>query len=593
MKAEPGLTPEDPVSRLIARGQRLGGIALQGAAILAGLGALVGVLLSGGKVSITPIEYWSALLFIPFAAFLFLYTHLRPDRAVDTLGVPASVVTWIYVVINTWSVALFATDPSSILIHLAWGTPLSLFFFIVLSRRFALWMSITATLVQSFAILFFVNRLSTVIPFSHFPVFGIMMLAQSVSIALIFGVIRLLESNIIGYSTAQARLENTEKEYALLQQMRDQRDRFRRLIETSPDVVAELTPDGTLVDITLNCIDLIGFTRDELIGLPFTGIVEPADYETATLTLAEVVAGKPSSSIEQILMAKDGSLVPILVSAVFSPQDNIVFIIIRDLRARIAQEERTRHASRLEALGQLTGGIAHDFNNLLTVMYGEVERIEFVVEKNGIEGIDLSRLIRATDGAVDLTRRLLTFSRKDPLYLTRTNLKVTIERTIELMASSIGKDYHIIAKAEEDVWARVDVQEFQAAIINLAVNARDASKTGSAINVNVRNSTLTQPLDLPWGSIGAGSYAVIEISDQGTGISPDMIASIVEPYFSTKGQGQGTGLGLSMALQLAEKLGGGLAIKSEMGTGTTVSLYIPQDNDTETQPSDIANGTTT
>ena len=589
MKAEPDLMPEDQVSRLIAREQRLGGIALQGAAVLTGLGALVGVLI-GGRITLTPIEYWTALLFIPFAAFLFLYTRSRPERAVEKLGVPTSVITWVYVVLNTWSVASFAPDPVSILIHLAWGTPLSIFFFIVLPRHIALALSLAATLMQALAVLFFIDRLGSVMPVSFFPVYGITILAQCVSIALVFGVNRLLESNLIEYSTVQARLENAEKEYALLRQIREERNRYRRLIDASLDVVAEFRNDGTLLDISKNCLELSGFTREELIGITLEELVSEEFAPSAYAAFNDVVAGKPSNTIEQQLLAKDGHQVPILVSAVYSPQDEIVFAIIRDLTERIAQEERGRHASRLEALGQLTGGIAHDFNNLLTVMYGEVERIEQVVETNNIAGIDLSRLIRATDGAVDLTRRLLTFSRKDPLYLTRTNLKITIERAIELIASSIGKDYDIVATAE-DVWARVDVQELQAAIINLAVNARDATEIGGIINVSVGPRELKQPLGLPWGTIKAGAYAVIEICDHGTGIAPDMIASVVEPYFSTKGHGQGTGLGLSMALQLSQKLGGGLAIESEMGKGTTVSLYIPQDHQPEPQKTTAQNGT--
>ncbi|MDO8288422.1 MAG: ATP-binding protein [Parvibaculum sp.] len=591
MKVEPTPTAEDHVSKLVARETRFGGIALQGAALLTGLGALIGVIV-GGKFQLTPVEYWSAVLFLPFAAFIFVYARLYPKRSVEKLGVPTSVITWIYVVINTWSVAGFASEPANILIHLAWGTPLSIFFFIVLSRRIALILSIAATFMQGLALVYFVNRPGLAIPVSFLPVFGIWSLTQCVSIALIFGVNRLLESNLIEYSTVQARLESAEKEYALLKQIREERNRYRRLIDASLDIVAELKPDGTLVEISKNCVELTGFTRDELIGTPLQELVSDEFADTAFSALSNVIAGKPSSAIEQEIIAKDGRCVPILVSAVYSPQDEIIFVIIRDLTERIKQEERERHASRLEALGQLTGGIAHDFNNLLTVMYGEVERIESIVEKNDIKGIDMSRLIRATDGAVDLTRRLLTFSRKDPLYLTRTNLKVTIERTIELIASSIGKDYNIVAFTE-DLWARVDIQELQAAIINLAINARDATPAGGTINVNVKARHLAQSLDLPWGSIKAGDYAVIEIRDHGTGIPADMIASVVEPYFSTKGQGQGTGLGLSMALQLAEKLGGGLAIESEMGKGTSVSLYIPQDHQVEPPKVHITSETNT
>tara|TARA_R110000868_G_scaffold24392_2_gene96385 strand:+ start:591 stop:2348 length:1758 start_codon:yes stop_codon:yes gene_type:complete len=563
-----------------ARALRFGGLALQGASLLTGVGAAFGVFVVG-EARLTPVEYWSALAFIPFAIGIFIYTRTHAHTAVTTIGLPVSLVTWVYIVGNTWSVALLSDQLPSIFVHLGWGTPLALFFFVVLNRPLALAMSIAATFMQIAALCVVVARLDITYPNVLLDVASMWSLSQCVSIALIFGVSRLLEAQVAERTAAEASLEHLKKEAALEAQMQDQRNRYHRLIETSPDVVAELTPDGTLVDITRNCFDLLGFTRDELVGIPLSSIVEPDAYEAAVQILGDVIAGKPSNSIEQILIAKDGSPVPILVSAVFSPRDNIVFAIVRDLRSRIAQEERVRHASRLESLGQLTGGIAHDFNNLLTVMFGEVDRIEEIVENHNIEGIDLSRLKRANDGAFDLTSRLLAFSRKQDLNLSGTNLKSVVEHSVNLLSTTIGGHFILRCKAQ-DVWARVDAPELQAAIINLAVNARDAMPSGGEIEIHALPVTLNEAKSMPWGVIDAGDYAVIKVCDQGIGIAADVLPKIIEPYFTTKGLGMGTGLGLSMAFQLAQKLGGGLTIESTIGTGTTVSLYVPRSPDTST-----------
>ncbi|HEY4343628.1 MAG TPA: ATP-binding protein, partial [Parvibaculum sp.] len=222
-----------------------------------------------------------------------------------------------------------------------------------------------------------------------------------------------------------------------------------------------------------------------------------------------------------------------------------------------------------------------DFNNLLTVMIGEIDQIEEAVERKSTSGLELTRLNRATEGALDLTRRLLSFSRKEPLQLASTNLKSIVERSIDLLKRSIGDGFELVNKSD-DVSARVDTPELQAAIINLAVNARDAMPDGGPIEIRAYAKVLDAPLQLPWGRIADGAFAVIEVRDHGVGIDPLVLPKVVEPYFTTKGLGKGTGLGLSMALRLSEKLGGGLVIESEPGRGTAVSLFIPLDPGTAT-----------
>jgi PAS domain S-box-containing protein len=569
------LYPESSWSAHVARENRLGRIALQGSAILTGFGALYGVLV-GGQEKLTPVEYWSAVAYIPFSLVVFLYVRKRPDEAPAKLAYPVSIITWVYVVANTWSVALLSADAEHIFVHLAWGTPLCIFLFVILPRRPALALSFGAAALQIGALAALANRLGSTMPPALIDVEIIWALSLFVSIALIFGVSRLMEANLFERSAIEARLESADKERALLRHIEEQDKRFRRLIYSSLDVIAEIRPDGTVVDVSPNCVDLLGYRREEIVGRDIGDFIEDKYIEASRHALEDVIAKAPASAMEQHLRAKNGDDVPVLLSASYSSEDDVVFFIARDLRERLAQEERERHASRLEALGQLTGGIAHDFNNLLTVMMGEIEQIGETIESRSISDMNLGRLNRATEGALDLTRRLLSFSRKEPLHLDSANLKSIIDRSIDLLGRSIGDGFTLVNRSEE-VWARIDAPELQAAIINLAINARDAMPGGGLIEMRAHVRELQAPLSLPWGEIAPGNFAVIEVRDGGMGIDPNALPKVVEPYFTTKGLGKGTGLGLSMALRLSEKLGGGLAIESEPGKGTTVSLFIPLD----------------
>tara|TARA_R110000824_G_scaffold390760_2_gene587463 strand:- start:136794 stop:138536 length:1743 start_codon:yes stop_codon:yes gene_type:complete len=571
----PEIKNADKTAWLI-RERNFGRQSLKGAAILSGMAAAYGAFVVGPPV-LTPVEFWSALAFIPLAIAAFLYVQFRPDRAVQNLGYPVTILAGLYIVINSWAAALLAESPAHIIVHLAWTTPLAIFAFILLPRTHAMAASISISALQTFAVIALHQRFPDVEYEIIFVVQMIWILVQAVCITLVFGVTRLIDVNQAERLSMSVKLEQVEQERLRLTQLKEQKDRYKRLITYSLDVVAEINPDGTLLDISKNCRELTGYTRDELLNKNLADFITPQTLERVLEAFNSVLAGQPSNTIEVHLQGKNGTAVPILVSAVFSPDDNILFVVARDLRDRIAQEERERHASRLEALGQLTGGIAHDFNNLLTVMFGEVERLEEVFEQRNLSDIDLSRLQRAADGAFDLTGRLLAFSRKEPLHLARTNLKSTLENSMGLLSSTIGANFSLSCHAE-DVWACIDAPELQAAIINLTVNARDAMPNGGKIELQTGPIQLDTPLQFPWGQIKVGNYAFIKVVDHGCGIPNDVLPKVVEPYFTTKGLGMGTGLGVSMAMQLVEKLGGGLGIESAPNQGTTVTLFIPQDN---------------
>jgi CheY-like chemotaxis protein len=243
-------------------------------------------------------------------------------------------------------------------------------------------------------------------------------------------------------------------------------------------------------------------------------------------------------------------------------------------------EEKLRQVQKLEAVGQLTAGIAHDFNNLLTVILGNLE----LLERFHPEGEDAARSTRiarciatATDGArraAALTRRLLAFSRQQALELEPVDVSKLIDRVWELLRRTLGESIDIRTKVMPDLgFVFADANELENAIINLAVNARDAMPSGGLLTIEAMtvNSVPVQHRD---GGDGEGRYVRFIVSDTGVGMSPELLSRVFEPFFTTKGRG--TGLGLSQVYGFVTQSNGYIAIDSRPGFGTSVNIYLPE-----------------
>jgi len=254
----------------------------------------------------------------------------------------------------------------------------------------------------------------------------------------------------------------------------------------------------------------------------------------------------------------------------------------RQLIAQIEERERmeaTLHQmQRLEAVGQLTSGVAHDFNNLLTVILGNVSFLERGLKKAGIDGKMLDRIgymRAAAERGAKLTDQLLSFSRRQRLEPKVLLLNETIAGMRDLLQSTMGGSFHIETELAEDLWAAlVDPTQLDIAVLNLAINARDAMPIGGKLRVSTANVALTDP-PAP-EEPAAGDYVCICVSDSGSGMSPDIRAKVFEPFFTTKEIGKGSGLGLSQVLGFAKQSGGGVRIDSEPGKGTAVHIFLPR-----------------
>ncbi len=252
--------------------------------------------------------------------------------------------------------------------------------------------------------------------------------------------------------------------------------------------------------------------------------------------------------------------------------------VAEEVEERMKAEDALRQAQKIEAVGQLTGGVAHDFNNLLTVIIGGLDTIR----RAGLN--DNVRLVRALDMATQgaqraatLTARLLAFSRRQPLKPTPLDLNVVVRDSTELLHRTLGETIELEGVLAPRLWpVEVDQNQLETAILNLAVNARDAMPDGGKLTIETGNTLLDESYTATDSEVTPGQYAVLSISDDGQGMSKEVLNRVFEPFFTTKDVGKGTGLGLSMVYGFVKQSGGHVTLYSEEGEGTTVKLYFPR-----------------
>jgi signal transduction histidine kinase len=253
-------------------------------------------------------------------------------------------------------------------------------------------------------------------------------------------------------------------------------------------------------------------------------------------------------------------------------------MLLNQVEERERMEATLRQMQRLEAVGQLTSGVAHDFNNLLTVVLGNIAFLEKGLAAAGIDGKLAQRLgymRTAAERGAKLTDQLLSFSRRQRLEPKPVDLNTSVAGMRDLLQSTMGGSISIETRLLPGVWpAMVDPTQLELAVLNLAINARDAMEIGGTLTVSIRNMTLGAPFypEEPQ----AGDYVEVSVGDTGSGMSDDVRAKVFEPFFTTKEIGKGSGLGLSQVLGFAKQSGGGVRIESQVGKGTSVHIYLPR-----------------
>jgi len=245
------------------------------------------------------------------------------------------------------------------------------------------------------------------------------------------------------------------------------------------------------------------------------------------------------------------------------------------MNRRAAAEAELRQAQKMEALGQLTGGVAHDFNNLLTVLQGSLEMLSGRQQNDQLQA-RVDSALRTVERGESLTEQLLAFARRQPLKRATIDLNAELRRMAELLARTVGSGITIHTDLAPDLSpVEADATQLELAVINLAINARDAMPDGGELRLRTFNRA-APPMTAPEQPANAGELVGLEIADTGHGMPPEVAARAFEPFFTTKEAGKGTGLGLSMVYGFARQSGGSASIRSEVGQGTAVTLLLPR-----------------
>jgi PAS domain S-box-containing protein len=329
-------------------------------------------------------------------------------------------------------------------------------------------------------------------------------------------------------------------------------------------------------------------SKDVLIAPTKGRLVTSGELEGFGEVLVSFIAGRFSHEVEARDIRLDGSEVIIRNRATIPPAHrddwSRVLYAIDDITERKATEAQLRQAQKMEAVGQLTGGVAHDFNNLLAVVYGNLELIEDkLAEDDRLRGYVRKALGAAERGAI-LTQRLLAFSRKQALRPEAINAGRLVSGMTEMLRRALGETIEIEVVSDSGLWAgSADPAQLENALLNLAINARDAMPEGGKLTIETSNARLDDDYAAAQEDVAPGQYVLLAVTDTGTGMPPDVCARALEPFFTTKDVGKGSGLGLSMVFGFVKQSGGHLSIYSEVGEGTSVKIYLPRVRTTESE----------
>ncbi|WP_338663750.1 PAS domain-containing protein [Pararoseomonas sp. SCSIO 73927] len=356
-----------------------------------------------------------------------------------------------------------------------------------------------------------------------------------------------------------------------------------RLWRLSADIMLVLRPDGTIVAVNPAWHATLGWREAEVVGRSVLELIHPDDAAGGRDRLARLSGDGPVMRVEDRYRHKDGRWRWIDWSAAFG--EGLISAVGRDVteerereQALRQAEEALRQSQKMEAVGQLTGGIAHDFNNLLTGIVGSLELLRTRIAQGRFGQVE--RYVAAAQGAADraaaLTHRLLAFSRRQTLDPKPTGANRLIQGMEELIRRTMGPAIEVETVLAVGLWPTLcDPHQLENAILNLAINARDAMPGGGRLTIETANSWIDDRAARE-RDMEPGQYVTVCVTDTGTGMPPEVVARAFDPFFTTKPVGQGTGLGLSMIYGFARQSGGQVRIYSEPGQGTTMRLYLPR-----------------
>ena len=397
---------------------------------------------------------------------------------------------------------------------------------------------------------------------------------RQVDVSLSVSPIHSITGEIVGASKIAHDVTESKRTQSALNQEIEER---QRIFETSQDLILVTDTAGNFIQVSPSAMTILGRRPEDMIGRSAIEFIHPDDLENTRNEMRAARRGRQMRNFETRYLHQDGHAVTLTWMGTWSEPVRRHFFIGRDLTEKQAAEAQIRQAQKMDAVGQLTGGVAHDFNNILTVITGTIGILAEAVA-NKPELATIARLIdEAADRGANLTKHLLAFARKQPLQPREIDVNALVLETAKLLHPTLGEHIQITPLLAADAWtAMVDPNQLSTAILNLALNARDAMPNGGKLALETSNIYLDEAYAGMHSEVTVGNHVMIAVSDTGSGISPANLERVFDPFFTTKEIGKGTGLGLSMVFGFVKQSGGHIKIYSEEGHGTTVKIYLPR-----------------
>ena len=419
-----------------------------------------------------------------------------------------------------------------------------------------------------------VERISRGEPIEHHETLRVRKDGSTVDVSLSISPIRSASGKIVGISkAAHDATENKRTQRALGQEIEER----RRIFDSSNDLILVTDTAGNFIQVSPSVTAILGYQPSDMIGHTAVEFIHPDDLEHTRREMRAARRGQSKRNFETRYVNKEGKAVALNWTGTWSEPVRRHFFIGRDLTEKQAAEAQLRHAQKMDAVGQLTGGVAHDFNNILTVITGTIGILEEAVADQPQLAAIAKLIDEAAERGANLTKHLLAFARKQPLQPIEVDVNALVLEAAKLLNPTLGENIEITPLLAEDAWtALADPNQLTTAVLNLAINARDAMPNGGKLALETSNIFLDENYANMQSEVAPGNYVMIAVSDTGTGIPPALLERVFEPFFTTKEVGKGTGLGLSMVFGFVKQSGGHVKIYSEEGHGTSVKIYLPR-----------------